>query len=71
MDDFVNPTRRLHQTFRSIQISQRPLRTQQLELLDALLAQSLSGDRHPAPPEDNGPPGVAPDEVPGQINPGL
>ena len=46
--------------------SQRPRRAQQLELADPLLAQHLDRGADPAPPEDDGAPGVAPGEVPAQ-----
>ena len=65
----MNPARSRGQLGRSVHLPQRPLRTEQLELPDPVLPQDFGGASHPAAPEDDGPPGVAPDEVPG-LNPG-
>src|SRR5215203_3125657 len=59
----MNPTRGGSQ---HLTVGQRPLRAQQLELLDPVLAQDLNGARHTASPEDDGAAGVAPAEVPRQ-----
>src|SRR3982751_4381638 len=60
----MNPARDLDQLASGL--PQRPLRAQQLELLDPVLAQHLNRARHAAPPEDDGAASVAPAEVRGQ-----
>jgi hypothetical protein len=64
----MHPARRFDQP---LSPRKRPRGTQQLELLDPLLAQDLDGARDRPVPEDNRSPGVAPDEIPAQLNPGL
>jgi hypothetical protein len=54
-----------------LRVRQRPLGAQQLELIDPVLAKNLNRLRDPVAPNHHRPPGIAPDDVPGQLNPGL
>jgi hypothetical protein len=67
----MNSSRGRGQRVRALQLDMRPLSAQQLEFLDPLLAQNLNRGGNPAAAEHHRPPGIAPDEVSGQLNPGL